>query len=97
VTLLVSLASQVSDYQSKDQRFEPLSRTRRKRVSDFAYTYAQECGDGNLYMGSATDLKRRVKEHSRGAVLATRYRLPVELVYYEPVNRRSKLGSEEFS
>jgi predicted GIY-YIG superfamily endonuclease len=45
-------------------------------VSDFADTYLLECGDGNLYVGSAIDLKRRMQEHSRGAVPATQYRLP---------------------
>ena len=52
-------------------------------MSDFAYTYVLECGDGKLYVGSTIDLKRRVEEHLRGVVPATQYRLPVRLVCYE--------------
>jgi putative endonuclease len=55
----------------------------KKSVSDFAYTYVLECGDGKLYMGSTIDLKRRIEEHLRGVVPATQYWLPVRLVYYE--------------
>ena len=52
-------------------------------MSKFAYTYVLRCSDGKLYVGSTTDLKRRIKEHEGGLVPATSYRLPVKLVYYE--------------
>ena len=52
-------------------------------MSNFAYTYVLECGDGMLYVGSTSDLRRRIKEHLSGAVPATQHRLPVDLVYYE--------------
>lgn len=50
----------------------------------FFYTYVlKSCKDKELYIGFTSDLKKRIIEHSRGRVTATRERLPVELVYYE--------------
>jgi len=39
--------------------------------------------DNRLYIGSTTDLKRRILEHQSGKVFATKYRLPLVLLYYE--------------
>ncbi len=39
--------------------------------------------DGDYYIGSTTDLKRRFKEHTDGAVFATKSRRPLILLYYE--------------
>lgn len=39
--------------------------------------------DNNLYCGSTTDLKRRLKEHNNGRVSSTKTRIPFELIYYE--------------
>lgn len=39
--------------------------------------------DGKAYIGSTTDLKRRLNEHKIGKVDSTRPRLPMELIYYE--------------
>lgn len=39
--------------------------------------------DSKYYYGSTTDLKVRFQQHCEGRVESTRYRLPVELVYYE--------------
>ena len=49
----------------------------------FAYTYVLKCSDGNLYIGSSDDLRRRMREHQAGKCPNTCKRLPVELVYYE--------------
>ena len=54
------------------------------------YVYIVKCKDGTLYAGTTTDVNRRVIEHNRkkgGG--CTRGRLPVELVYKEPVETRS--------
>jgi len=47
------------------------------------YTYVLRRGDGDLYVGSTGDLKRRFAEHQAGRVAATASRLPVMLEYYE--------------
>jgi predicted GIY-YIG superfamily endonuclease len=47
------------------------------------YTYVLRCGDGNLYVGSTGNLRRRIVEHQSGRVPATASRLPVTLEYYE--------------
>jgi len=39
--------------------------------------------DGNLYIGSTSDLKRRLQEHNSGKVFSTKFRSPFDLVYYE--------------
>jgi len=39
--------------------------------------------DGNLYIGSTNDLRRRIKEHNKGKVISTSLRKPLELLYYE--------------
>ncbi|PIS14835.1 hypothetical protein COT64_00575 [Candidatus Shapirobacteria bacterium CG09_land_8_20_14_0_10_39_12] len=39
--------------------------------------------DNNLYTGYSSDLKERIKWHSEGKSQATKWRLPIELIYYE--------------
>ena len=39
--------------------------------------------DNNFYVGFTGDLSQRLKDHKKGKVFATRYRLPVKLIYYE--------------
>jgi len=39
--------------------------------------------DGHFYTGYTNDLDRRIEEHKRGDVTSTRFRLPLELVYFE--------------
>jgi predicted GIY-YIG superfamily endonuclease len=55
------------------------------------YTYVLRCSDGNLYVGSTGNLRRRVVEHQAGRVTATASRLPVTLEYYEAC--RSETGA----
>ena len=48
------------------------------------------CRDGSLYTGATVDLERRVATHQAGRGAAyTRARLPVALVWSEPVADRS--------
>ena len=49
----------------------------------FAYTYVLRCCEGDMYVGSTLDLKRRVLEHEEGKVPARAHRRPLELVSYE--------------
>ena len=39
--------------------------------------------DKKLYTGYSPDLKSRAKKHNDGLVKATKYRRPLELIYYE--------------
>ncbi len=41
--------------------------------------------DKKLYYGFTTDLERRLKEHNKGKVQATKYRIPFTLEYFEEV------------
>jgi len=49
-----------------------------------AWTYILECADGSFYVGSTTDLDRRVSEHNLGlgaAYTRLRRRRPVRLAW----------------
>lgn len=39
--------------------------------------------DGRFYIGSTSDLKKRVEKHNKGFVLAAKNRRPVKIIYYE--------------
>ena len=39
--------------------------------------------DGRFYTGFTTNLKKRLQEHARGEVTATRSRRPLKLIHYE--------------
>ena len=39
--------------------------------------------DGNFYIGSTSDLKKRLKRHNSGLVKSTKLRKPLKLIYYE--------------
>ena len=39
--------------------------------------------DDKLYIGSTSDLKKRIKEHNSGLGESTRFRRPFKLVYFE--------------
>ena len=48
------------------------------------YTYVlMSVKDKNLYVGSTSDLRRRLGEHNKGQVRSTKSRRPFKLVYYE--------------
>ncbi len=48
------------------------------------YVYVlQSIKDGEKYIGSTNDLRKRFKLHNEGKVFSTRLRIPFELVYYE--------------
>ncbi len=47
------------------------------------YTYILFLNNKQLYAGETNDLKRRLKEHVTGKVASTKYRLPLQLAFYE--------------
>jgi len=39
--------------------------------------------DNNLYTGFTKDLRERIRWHNEGKTQSTKWRLPIELIYYE--------------
>ncbi len=62
------------------------------------YVYIVECADGTLYTGITTDVARRVEEHNTSPKGAryTRNRRPVNLVYQEICQDRSRASKREY-
>ncbi|MBN2119890.1 MAG: GIY-YIG nuclease family protein [Candidatus Omnitrophica bacterium] len=54
------------------------------------YLYILQCADGMKYYGHTNNLTQRLYRHSKGQVLSTKDRRPLELVYYEEFDSRSK-------
>lgn len=53
--------------------------------------------DHKFYVGFTTDLKKRMEEHNRGYVTATKHRLPLKLIHYEYfINREDAIARETF-
>jgi predicted GIY-YIG superfamily endonuclease len=60
------------------------------------HVYIARCADGTLYTGVAKDLAARIAAHNAGrGAKYTRPRLPVKLVYTEPVPDRSTAQRRE--
>ena len=51
--------------------------------------------DGELYIGSTNDLKRRLLEHNKGLVRSTKSRTPFDLMYYEAYRLESEARQRE--
>ncbi|MBL7078289.1 GIY-YIG nuclease family protein [Candidatus Shapirobacteria bacterium] len=55
------------------------------------YTYViKSKKDDNLYVGFTGNLEKRIVEHYKGLVEATRGRRPLKLVYYEACLSKNK-------
>lgn len=53
--------------------------------------------DNKLYIGSTGNLKQRICQHKRGLVDATKYRLPVKMIYCEIfISKKDSLREERF-
>jgi putative endonuclease len=62
------------------------------------FLYILKCGDGTLYTGITTDLRRRVHQHNNGSASRyTRRRLPVKLIYHERCHGRSSALKKEYA
>lgn len=51
--------------------------------------------DKKLYIGQSSDLRRRLLEHNKGSVPATKYRAPLKLAYYEAYANKSDAVERE--
>ena len=45
--------------------------------------------DQKFYAGFTSDLKKRIQDHNSGKVFSTRFRRPLELIYYEACRREN--------
>lgn len=53
--------------------------------------------DIGFYIGFTNNLKRRLTEHAKGEVAATKNRIPIKLIHYEYfINRRDAEAREKF-
>ena len=62
------------------------------------YVYIlQSKKDRSFYIGYSTDLKRRIEAHKRGESLATKFKRPFGLIYYEAfINQKDAKNREEY-
>lgn len=49
------------------------------------YVYFLELSNGDIYVGSTPDLKRRFESHAKGQVLSTKAHVPMKLRSYVAV------------
>lgn len=61
------------------------------------YTYVLTSKkDNKLYIGWTNNLENRLREHNNGLVIATKYRIPLELIYYEAcLNKDDAIAREK--
>lgn len=52
--------------------------------------------DGNTYIGSTNDLRRRLEQHNSGESKSTKPRAPFELRYYEAYTSEREAKDREF-
>ena len=53
--------------------------------------------DNKFYTGSTGDLKKRLQQHVQAKVLATKNRLPVDLIFYEAYrNKYDAIRREDY-
>lgn len=62
------------------------------------YTYILKCKDGSYYTGWTNDLNKRLQAHNDGkGAKYTKYRRPVQLVYYETFKSKQEAMSREYA
>ena len=60
------------------------------------YVYTIQCKDGKLYTGITNDLNRRLAEHNSGqGGRFTKFRAPVQLMYYQRAKTKSEALKRE--
>lgn len=69
-----------------------------RRITNYhkmRYVYILKLRDGSYYVGSTSDLKKRIKYHNYGKVPHTRKLLPVKLVQYSAFSSKEKASGFE--
>ncbi len=62
------------------------------------YTYILKCKDGTYYTGWTNNLEKRLQAHNDGkGAKYTKYRRPVQLVYYESFDSKQEAMSREYA
>ena len=51
--------------------------------------------DNNFYVGSTSDLRRRIKDHNAGMTKSIKHRRPFKLAFYEAYNSREEASNRE--
>jgi putative endonuclease len=59
------------------------------------YVYILHLNNNTLYTGTTGDLKRRYSEHRLGKVDSTKYKRPLELIFYEAYLRKTDSDRRE--
>ena len=95
VRIIVFLGSSVARPQRLASWHRARLAWRAGRVPMF-YTYVlKSLRDDKLYIGWTNDLKSRLEEHNMGRVESTKYRRPLDLVYYESCLSKEKAIKRE--
>ena len=59
-------------------------------VRPWYYTYVlQSKKNGEFYTGVTNNLKKRIKEHNNGSVTSTRYKRPLQFIYFEACENKA--------
>ncbi len=62
------------------------------------YTYILKCKDETYYTGWTNNLEKRLQAHNDGkGAKYTKYRRPVQLVYYESFDSKQEAMSREYA
>ncbi|TSC95333.1 MAG: putative endonuclease [Parcubacteria group bacterium Athens1014_10] len=56
---------------------------KQKFVAYYWVYILESVNDKKRYIGFATDIKKRIREHNSGMVVSTNYRKPLKLIYAE--------------
>jgi putative endonuclease len=80
-----------------DQRVKLCLRARSDiRLVHYVYV-SRSIKDGGFYIGYSANLRKRFEQHAKGVSLATSYRGPWKLIYYEAyLNQADALGRERY-
>lgn len=72
----------------------PAGRQAQRTAMFYVYVLKSDA-DGSLYIGMTSNLRRRLREHARGASRSTRAKRPLELMLQEHFATRSEARQRE--